>query len=97
MSTEKRYINNIVKFKGCKNPKLEEQHSEILKHTASIAAKMSDPKWHLIPITPIELSILSNHGETIEFAPITAARLNSVLATTLIKNSFMEDFLWVEK
>ena len=97
MSTEKRFINNIVKFKGCNNPKLDEQQSEILKHTSSIAAKMSDPKWHNYPITHIELSILSNHGETIEFAPITAARLNSVLATTLIKNSFMEDFLWVEK
>ena len=97
MSTEKRYINNIVKFKGCNNPKLDEQQKEILKHTSSIAAKMSDPKWHNYPITHIELSILSNHGETIEFAPITAARLNSVLATTLIRNSFMEDFLWVEK
>ena len=96
MSTEKRYINNIVKFKGSNNPKLDEQQKEILKHTSSIAAKMSDPKWHNYPITHIELSILSNHGETIEFAPITAARLNSVLATTLIRNSFMEDLLWVE-
>ncbi len=97
MSTEKRYINNIVKFKGCNNPKLDEQQREILKHTSAIAAKMSDPKWHSYPITHIELSILSNHGETIEFAPITAARLNSVLATQLIRNSFMEDLLWVEK
>ena len=93
MSTEKRYINNIVKFPGSNNPELDEQQKEILKHTSSIAAKMSDPKWHSYPITHKELAILSNHGETIEFAPITAARLNSVLATSLIRNSFMEDFL----
>lgn len=93
MSTEKRFINNIVKFPGSENPQLDEQQREILKHTASIAAKMSDPKWFNYPISHKELAILSNHGETIEFAPITAARLNSVLATTLIRNSFMEDFL----
>ena len=93
MSTEKRYINNIVKFKGCNNSQLDEQQKEILKFTSSIAAKMSDPKWHNYPISHKELAILSNHGETIEFAPITAARLNTVLATSLIRNSFMEDFL----
>ncbi len=93
MSTEKRFINNVVKFPGCQNQQLDEQQREILKHTSSIAAKMSDPNWFNLPISHIELSILSNHGETIEFAPITTARLNSVLATTLIRNSFMEDLL----
>jgi len=93
MSTEKRYINNIVKFKGCNNSQLDEQQKEILKLTSSIAAKMLDPNWHNYPISHKELAILSNHGETIEFAPITAARLNTVLATSLIRNSFMEDFL----
>ena len=96
MSTEKRYINNIVKFKGSNNPKLDEQQKEILKHTSSIAAKMSDPKWHSYPITHVELAILSNHGETIEFPPQIAARLISVLATKINQNSFMEDLLWVE-
>ena len=81
------------KFPGCQNQQLDEQQREILKHTSSIAAKMSDPNWFNLPISHIELSILSNHGETIEFAPITTARLNSVLATTLIRNSFMEDLL----
>ena len=93
MSTEKRFINNVVKFPGCQNQQLDEQQREILKHTSSIAAKMSDPNWFNLPSAHIELSILSNHGETIEFAPITTARLNSVLATTLIRNSFMEDLL----
>jgi|TARA_R100000278_G_scaffold120157_1_gene102295 hypothetical protein len=93
VSTEKRFINNVVKFPGCQNQQLDEQQREILKHTSSIAAKMSDPNWFNLPISHIELSILSNHGETIEFAPITTARLNSVLATTLIRNSFMEDLL----
>ena len=93
MSTEKRFTNNIVKFPGCNNPELDEQQKEILKFTSSIASKMSDSKWHDYPISHIELAILSNHGETIEFSPITAARLNSVLATTLIRNSFMEDLL----
>jgi len=54
---------------------------------------MSDDKWHSLPITQTELSILSNHGETIEFAPLIAARINTVLATSLIRNSFLEDFL----
>jgi len=54
---------------------------------------MSKDDWNVHPITHTELSLLSNHGETIEFAPLTAARLNSVLATSLIRNSFMEDFL----
>ena len=97
MTTEKKNYNNILKFPGTKNPQLEDQQKEIIKLTSSIAAKMSDNNWESFPITHKELSILSNHGETIEFAPLTAARLNSILATSLIRNTFMEDFIWVEK
>ena len=93
MSTEKRNQNNILKFPGTKNPQLEDQQKEIIKLTSSIAAKMSDNNWESFPITHKELSILSNHGETIEFAPLTSARINSVLATSLIRNSLMEDLL----
>ena len=37
--------------------------------------------------------LLTNHGETIEFPKHIAARLISVLATQLNRNSFMEDLL----
>ena len=40
-----------------------------------------------------ELLLLTNQGETIEFPPLIAARLISVLATQLNRNSFMEDLL----
>ena len=93
MSIEKRFINNIVKFPGSENKELDNQQKEILKHTASLASKMSDPSWHHYPITTIELKVLANHGETIEFAPITAARLNSVLAQLLLTKSILEEIL----
>ena len=83
----------IIKFPGAENPQVDDQQKILAKITLSIAAKMSDPKWHSLPITEVELSTLSNHGETIEFAPLVAARINAVLATSLIRNSFMEDFL----
>ena len=44
-------------------------------------------------ITTAELNLLANHGETIEFPKHIAARLISVLATSLNRNSFMEDLL----
>jgi len=87
------FKNNILKFPGTKNPKVEEQQKEFARVLGSLTIKMSKDDWNVHPITHTELSLLSNHGETIEFAPLTAARLNSVLATSLIRNSFMEDFL----
>ena len=57
MSIEKRFINNIVKFPGSENKELDNQQKEILKHTASLASKMSDPSWHHYPITKIELNL----------------------------------------
>mgnify|MGYP005834068493 FL=1 len=83
----------IIKFPGAENPQVEDQQKILAQITLGIAAKMSDDKWHSLPITQTELSILSNHGETIEFAPLIAARINTVLATTLIRNSFLEDFI----
>ena len=71
----------------------EDQQKILAQITLGIDAKMSDDKWHSLPITQTELSILSNHGETIEFAPLIAARLSAVLATTLIRNSLLEDFI----
>ena len=93
MSTEKKNYNNILKFPGTKNPKVDEQQKEFARVLGSITIKMNKDDWNIHPITHTELSILSNHGETIEFAPLTAAKLNSVLATQLINNSFMEDFI----
>ena len=83
----------IIKFPGAENPQVEDQQKILAQITLGIAAKMSDDKWHSLPITQTELSILSNHGETIEFAPLIAARLNAVLSTTLIRNSLLEDFI----
>ena len=85
--------SNILKFPGTKNPKVEEQQKEFARVLGSITIKMNKDDWNIHPITHTELALLSNHGETIEFAPLTAARLNSVLATSLINNSLMEDFL----
>ena len=96
MNTEdktKDFQNNILKFPGTKNPKVEEQQKEFARVLGSLTIKMSKDDWNVHPITHTELSLLSNHGETIEFAPLTAARLNSVLATSLIRNSLMEDLL----
>ena len=55
--------------------------------------KMNKPDFNVHPITHKELLLLSNHGEAIEHPPQTASRLISVLATSLIRNSFMEDLL----
>ena len=85
--------SNILKFPGAKNAKVNDQQKEFARVLGSITIKMNKDDWNIHPITHTELSILSNHGETIEFAPLTAARLNSVLATQLINNSFMEDFI----
>ena len=96
MNTEdkkKDFQNNILKFPGTKNPKVEEQQKEFARVLGSLTIKMNKDDWNIHPITHTELSLLSNHGETIKFPPLTAARLNSVLATSLIRNSLMEDLL----
>ena len=85
--------NNILNFPGTKNPKVEEQQKEFARILFSIQMKMKKDDWNVHPITQTELLLLSNHGEAIELTPIAASRLISVLATSLIRNSFMEDFL----
>ena len=55
--------------------------------------KMNKDDFNVHPLTHKELLVLSNHGEAIELTPITASRLISVLATSLIRNQFMEDLL----
>jgi len=89
--------NNILKFPGTKNKAVEEQQKEFARLLFSIQMKMNKNDFNVHPITHKELLLLSNHGEAIEHPPITASRLISVLATSLIRNSFMEDLLWVEK
>ena len=54
---------------------------------------MAHDKYDQLPLIKEELLLLTNHGETIEFPPHIAARLISVLATQLNRNSFMEDLL----
>ena len=98
MSTEEQkptsnLKNNILKFPGTKNKAVEEQQKEFARLLMSIQIKMNKPDFNVHPITHKELLLLSNHGEAIELTPIAASRLISVLATSLIRNSFMEDFL----
>ena len=85
--------SNILKFPGSKNPKVDEQQKEFARLLFSIQMKMNKPDFNVHPITHKELSLLSNHGEAIEHPPQTASRLISVLATSIIRNSFMEDLL----
>jgi hypothetical protein len=54
---------------------------------------MAHEKYDQLPLIQEEILLLTNHGETIEFPPLIAARLISVLATQLNRNSFMEDLL----
>ena len=89
--------SNILKFPGSKNVQVEEQQKEFARLLFSIQMKMNKPDFNVHPITHKELLLLSNHGEAIEHPPQTASRLISVLATSIIRNSFMEDLLWVEK
>ena len=85
--------SNILKFPGSKNPKVDEQQKEFARLLFSIQMKMNKPDFNVHPITHKELSLLSNHGEAIEHPPQTASRLISLLATSIIRNSFMEDLL----
>ena len=54
---------------------------------------MSNDRYDQLPLIKEEILLLTNHGETIEFPKHIAARLISVLATQLNRNSFMEDLL----
>ena len=83
----------IIKFPGTNNPKVDEQQIEFAKHILNIQIKMNDKNWNNQIISHKELLILSNHGEATEFSPQTASRLISVLATSLFRNTFMEDLL----
>ena len=100
MSTEKdqsqeiKVETNILKFPNCKeNQQLADQKKFNEQLIQSIATKMADNRFDQLPLIQEEILLLSNHGETIEFPPQIAARLISVLATQLNRNSLMEDLL----
>jgi len=93
MNCEKNSQSNIIKFPGASNPRVDEQQKEFARLIKSVSIKMSKNDWHVHILSNKELLVLSNHGEAIELSPLIAARLNSSLATSLIKNSFMEDLL----
>ena len=104
MSTDKNHNQeikvetNILKFPNCKeNQQLANQKKFNEQLIQSIATKMADNRFDQLPLIQEEILLLSNHGETIEFPPNIAARLISVLATSLNRNSFMEDLLWEKK
>ena len=99
MSTEKNHNQeikvetNILKFPNCKeNHQLEEHRKLNDQLINSIATKMAHNKYDQLPLIQEEILLLTNHGETIEFPPLIAARLISVLATQLKHNS-LEEFI----
>ena len=85
--------NNILNFPGTKSKAVDEQQKEFARLLFSIQMKMNKNDFNVHPLTHKELLVLSNHGEAIELTPTTASRLISVLATSLIRNQFMEDLL----
>jgi hypothetical protein len=93
MKSENQIHQNIIKFPGSENKAVDEQTKEFARLIASISMKMNKSDWDQHPISHKELSLLSNHGEAIELSPLIAARLNSVLATSLIRNSLLEDLI----
>ena len=99
MSTEKnqsqeiKVETNIINFPNCKeNHQLEEHRKLNDQLINSIATKMAHEKYDQLPLIKEEILLLTNHGETIEFPPLIAARLISVLATQLKHNS-LEEFI----
>ena len=100
MSTEKNQSQeikvgtNILKFPNCKKNQQLEEHRKLNEQLInSIATKMSNDRYDQLPLIKEEILLLTNHGETIEFPKLIAARLISVLATQLNRNSFMEDLI----
>ena len=93
-SQEIKIHTKIIKFPNVKeNQQLADQKKYHAQFINSIATKMSNDRYDQLPLIQEEILLLSNHGETIEFPPQIAARLISVLATQLNRNSLMEDLL----
>ncbi len=99
MSTEKnqsqeiKVETNILKFPNCKENQLLSEHKKLNDQLInSIATKMAHEKYDQLPLIKEEILLLTNHGETIEFPPLIAARLITVLATQLNRNS-LEEFI----
>ena len=88
-----RHHNNIVQFPGVQNRHVLEQEKVILGVTKTIFAKMEMDNWHLMEIYDHELSVLTNYGEAIQFPPVIAGRLISVLATNIKTKSLLEELL----
>lgn len=98
MSSEKRNQNNIINFPGSINQAVDDQQQAIVKVLITIQHKMVDNNtWHLATLTIPEIKTLSNYGEAMELTPIIAARLNAVLATTLLRQTVLEDLIWEKK
>lgn len=94
MSLEKRNQNNIVNFPGSANQAVDDQQKEIINVLITIQNKMVDNNnWSNAILTVQEIKVLSNYGEAMELTPIIAARLNAVLATTLLRKTILEDLI----
>ena len=93
-SQEIKIHTKIIKFPNVKENQQLEEHKKLNEQLInSIATKMAHDRFDQLPLIQEEILLLTNHGETIEFPPKIAARLVSVLATQLNRNSFMEDLL----
>ena len=99
MSTEEKtkskiYKSNVIQFPDVqKNQALDDHEKHISSLATTVQIKMEQQNWDKMMLIDDEIKMLSNYGETLKFAPETAARLISVLATTLIRNELMEDIL----
>jgi hypothetical protein len=99
MSTENKtkseiYKSNVIQFPNVQKNQALDEHEKIIANLAfTVQQKMDSSSWSKLPLIDDEVKMLSNYGETIKFAPDISARLIAVLATQLIRNSFMEDLL----
>lgn len=87
MSFKNKNSNNVVYLKeGIENKKKIEAEDRLKLVIASIDVKMQQPFWDSLVFDDVELELLSNFGESINFpSSNTAARVASVLATYILK------------
>ena len=85
MSFNPRNQNNIIKFPGVNSKAVEDQDKKTDLTVLDISKKMNEPTWDVQEMNDIELSVLAQFGECLEFTPIVASRLIANLATEFKK------------
>jgi len=85
MSYKPRNQNNIIKFPGVNSKAVEDQDKNTDSTVLEISKKMTESTWDIQPMHDLELSVLAQFGECLEFKPIVARRLIANLSTELKK------------